>query len=850
MSSSRKLVYAIAAILSESTLQVAHADTAAGAGESDSLEEITVTAQQRSENMQDVPITIQAMTGETLTQLNVTTLDDFVKYLPNVTQQSSGPGQSAITMRGLSVGIGGSTAISSANSIFPNVAVYLDEQSASLPARNLDVYAADLERIEVLEGPQGTLFGSGAEAGVLRYITNKPKLDTTEGKVDAGYSYTAGGDPNSYVTAVLNLPLIADTLAVRAVIYDDHRGGYIHNVPSTFHRMSSDAGLVDSNGGVVPTNSAVINNADVVGGSPINPVSYEGLRVSALYQINNDWNALLVQSYQNMEADGVFYQQPFGSDGQVLGRDQVTLFNPSYNKDRFENTALTVNGRVGPLHLVYAGSYLVRNVEQLQDYTNYSRSVYSSYYQCTGLSFSSKVGNVNATCYSPSATTTDTEKNTHLSQEIRLSTPDDWRIRGIGGLFYEEYKIFHDNAVVNRTVATCSPSIDVNCFLNIGTPPGETDNFPGTRNDGTSFYVDFQRVIAQKAAFASMDVDIVPKVLTLTLGTRYYDFNESIAGGNVAGFGCFQYTPTTYFGQCLAEGGSNLNTQADNHSKYTGFRSRGNISWKVTDDALLYYTWSQGYRPGGFNRGSGEYVPDSSGVAQYIRPETYAPDTLTNNEVGFKTQWLDHRLQVNGTAYQEDWKDAQVQLFDPGVLGNTVFTTNGPDYRVRGVELQLTTRLPYGITISGSSAWNSGEQVNSPALINNNPLSAGFGKPIGIANVYGAEGTSLAASPPFEMNLRIREDFGLGDYRAFWQVGGFHTAHMYSSASKLQLFDQKGYTTYDLSVGVAKDSWAATFFAENLTNVNTSTYTSDGLDIETEVVTRPRIAGITLSYKF
>src|SRR5258705_12667751 len=117
-------------------------------------------------------------------------------------------------MRGLSVGptvIQGNGAVGD----YPNVAVYLDEQSVQVPGRNLDVYAADIERIEVLEGPQGTLFGAGAQAGVLRYITNKPKLDVTEGKVNAGYAYTSGGDNSSNVDATINLPLIPDTLAVR-----------------------------------------------------------------------------------------------------------------------------------------------------------------------------------------------------------------------------------------------------------------------------------------------------------------------------------------------------------------------------------------------------------------------------------------------------------------------------------------------------------------------------------------------------------------------------------------------------------------------------------------------------------
>src|SRR5580700_5800107 len=132
--------------------------------------------------------------------------------------------------------------ISAGTGTFPNVAIYLDDQSVQMPGRNLDIYAADLERIEVLEGPQGTLFGAGAQAGALRYITNKPKLDVTEGAVSAGYSYTAHGDPNSNVDATLNLPLIEDKLAIRGVVYSDNRGGYINNVPATFTRSATDLG--------------------------------------------------------------------------------------------------------------------------------------------------------------------------------------------------------------------------------------------------------------------------------------------------------------------------------------------------------------------------------------------------------------------------------------------------------------------------------------------------------------------------------------------------------------------------------------------------------------------------------
>src|SRR5438128_1558352 len=241
MKMNHKCAHAVAAILGTHAVAAAYAAVAdpsvpAEAGPSAAgIQEVVVTAQRRTENVQDVPIAMQAFTGEALQQLNVTSLDDLIRYLPNVATASAGPGQDQIFMTGLSAG---DVATQSGGSIngFPNVAIYLDEQSGQLPGRNLDVYAADLERIEVLEGPQGTLFGAGAQAGVIRYITNKPKLNTTDGDVSASYGTTAGGDPNTAVEGMLNLPLIQDTLAVRAVIYNDSRGGYINNIPATFAR--------------------------------------------------------------------------------------------------------------------------------------------------------------------------------------------------------------------------------------------------------------------------------------------------------------------------------------------------------------------------------------------------------------------------------------------------------------------------------------------------------------------------------------------------------------------------------------------------------------------------------------
>src|SRR5580692_3099912 len=200
MNSNPKLTYAIAAILSGSPVGLAFAVDATATdtdtNDTGGIQEIVVTAQRRSESLENVPITIQAVTGEQLKQLNVQTFDDLLKYTPNVTYSANGPGMGNIFMRGLSSGGSGNQS-QSTTSPFPNVALYLDDQSMQYPGRNNNVYIVDMERVEVLEGPQGTLFGGGAQAGAIRYITNKPKLNVTEGDANASWGTTAGGADNS-----------------------------------------------------------------------------------------------------------------------------------------------------------------------------------------------------------------------------------------------------------------------------------------------------------------------------------------------------------------------------------------------------------------------------------------------------------------------------------------------------------------------------------------------------------------------------------------------------------------------------------------------------------------------------
>ena len=873
MNSHHKCARAVALILGTHAAGAVYAaSTADQSGASTGgIQEVVVTAQRRAENAQDVPIAIQAFTGETLQQLNVTSFDDLVRYLPNVTAPSSGPGQAQIFMRGLSAG---SPATQSGGSItgFPNVAIYLDEQSGQLPGRNLDVYAADLERIEVLEGPQGTLFGAGAQAGVIRYITNKPKLNTTEGNVSASYGVTAGGDRNTALTAVLNLPVIDDTLAVRGVIYNDRRGGYINNVPGTFTRKASDLGIHYANfpDGCSPTGTPcqvppgaqAINNSALVANA-INPVTYQGVRVSALWDIRDEWSALLTQSYQDMDAQGVFYQMPKSSDGASLAPQSVTLFNDSFNKDRFENTALTINGRIGLLKAVYAGSYLVRNVETVQDYTNYARGIYADYYQCHG---AEPTHGLAATCFSPATTWNETERNTHQSHEIRLSTPDEWRLRGIAGAFWEDLRIDDQLNWLYKTLPPCTAAAPFGCLTDIGPAPGASVNNPAkVRGDNVAYFNDVKRGYSQRALFTSWDLDIIPKVLTFTVGTRYYHFDNEEKGANSASFFCYEAGPAP----CP---NSQTNIDAENlHTTFKGFKSRVNLTWHILPDVFTYYTWSQGFRPGAFNRNSACYLADTNGVNRYCSPLSYASDDLTNNEIGWKTELLGHRLQWNGAVYQEDWDNVQVSFFDPGVLGNVGFQANGPNYRIRGVETSLIAVLTEGLTAQAAASWNSSEQTNSPFLIANNrallanPATAGeFGKPIvDIQNPYGPPGSPSSNSPPFQFNVRLRYQWVMNAYNLFAQAGASHTAHSFTQSgsnpslsagenisTNLLRFENPAYTEYDASLGVGKDAWAVEFYGQNITNVISSVFTTTAQFALQETITRPRVLGVKLDYKF
>jgi iron complex outermembrane recepter protein len=874
----------------------------------EAVREVIVTADRRKENLQDVPITIQTFSGEQLRHLGVSTFNDLLQYTPNVTYSGNGPGTGNIFIRGLGfLGTGNQT--QSTQAPFPSVALYLDDQPMQFPARNIDLYMADLERIEILEGPQGTLFGGGAQAGAIRYLTNKPKLDTTTGEVSAGYGITAGGAANTALNAILNLPLLADTLAARAVIFSERQGGYIDNVASTISYQP---------GSVAASTGAKANNAALVA-SDTNPVTLQGIRLSLLWKLNDAWNLLLQQNYQDIDADGYFYAYPFDSNGTALQPYQIAAFTPAYTKDRYESTAWTLNGQIGPVSTVYSGSFMIRHIEGQQDYSNYLRSTLGSYYGCigTGAGFFNAVNfpgpppgglaGTKLTCYPPVGYWHDTVENQHQSHELRLSTDPQYRLRGIFGAFWEKFVIFDQMDFYYLRVPQCGPAgsptltaaLDGGpaCLSAVGPLPVAFANDPSLR-ENAAFGNDYQRGYKQLAAFGSVDFDIIPKLLTVTAGARHYHYSEFEDGSTF-------YSETT--SPLILNHPNGACTQATycgglvNLSQSEGSSvSRANLTWHIAPDVMAYYTYSQGFRPAAFNRYM--WIPGQAPIGftvapycgpassdprclpggslfglntrQYETPVGYKSDSLINNELGIKSEFLNHRVLLNASAYRMSWNDVQWTV---GSLSSLELTTNGPSYTINGGELQLVARATERLTLQASGSWNRSEQTNTPCLISvgvtpytpYNPTPAGqcitVIRGLPYTNPWGALGSSLPFSPAVQFNVRARYDWDAGVFRYVAMFGASHIASMHTAPENYPdgndpaqnpptttelRYTIPAYTTYEGSLGVDTDNWTVQITGNNLTNVYGPANISSAQFIKADIPLRPRVVMAQFTYRF
>ena len=879
MKSSWKLSTAIVAVtmLGAGAVPAFAQDTAAQTEKADdgSIADIVVTATRRDEALNKIPLAIQALSGDALSKLNVTNFDKLIEYLPNVRSASQGPGTSSIYIRGLSTDTPG-LQISGTAGAYPTVALYVNDAPASLVGRNLDLYAADLQRVEVLAGPQGTLFGASSMGGAVRYITNKPDLNEFKAGFTASYAFTKGGDESSAGNAFVNVPIVEGRVAVRAVIYTDKQGGYIDNVAGTYRMpfdghvgqagmlptgnpllvrraLQSCAGVVNCTGAgyAVPIRQEINNDQFVE--DNYNDASYTGGRIALAVKLTEDWSIDVMHARQSLDTDGVFSYEP------GVGDLKVTQFNPNTLEDKFNLTTLTLTGRLGMLDLIYSGSYLNHRAVQVADYASYSNiGLYLPYYECDrGVYYSQPITQGN-TCYTPSKSYKVDNKTKRWTHEFRVTTPAENRLRATAGLFYDTITL---KDVTNWSYLQSAAGFIYPRRAN----PIVNPNDPNVKPLQVGFFNDVIRKDRQFAIYGEASFDVVPDKLTITGGARYYDEKASMTGSSNTSFdgvsrGVYDPDTGTYSPgvnpQFYGISANLANTLAGlSPAKYSGVILKGNITYKFGEGSLAYATYSEGFRPGGFNR-----KPCNNATPACDALKQYAPDGVTNYEIGWKLSLLDRKLQFNAAAYQIDWKNIQMTVFDQNI-SNQTFTTNLTDARIRGIEGDVTWRTTSEFTINAAFSYNDSKLTKYRQA----------------ATVLSPIGSPLALSPKFQGNLRMRyETETSSGMRPYVQASIHHVGSSISSnidnvdirysgptvvyngvtvnsgdvVSPLPAsLKQAAYTTISAAIGVGRDNWSIEAYVDNLTNERPELYRF-GNDGEQRITTsRPLTAGVRVSYQ-
>lgn len=833
------------------------------------IEEVLVTATKRTESAQDIPVAVQALTTESLENRGVTTFSDYLVQLPGVTAGGSGPGQSTIYIRGIASTTPNLTTAGVAG-LAPNVAFYLDEHPLAQPGRNLDVYAADMSRIEVLSGPQGTLFGASSQAGTVRLITNKPDTLDSYGRFKAGVATTSGGEPSYNFEAMYNA-VISDRAAVRAVIYQDHKGGYIDNVAGSRDISESarfrTAGTVRDNGVPVSAiragfqagadlsnvNRAVANNDDLVA-EDINDTTYTGGRVAVSYDVSNDWNVLVSYAHQEIESDGVFFED------EELDDFEIQRFAEDSLEDTFDSVAWTLTGMIGELEAVYTGAYTKREADQIIDYTDYMFvGQYLPYYICDYSVVYPGAGGPVGNCGAPNLfvdSFTKTEVTTH---EFRISTDQSASIRATTGVFLSDLTLqeLNDFTYPGSTIVDGGLGWVDNYSFDTGY---RSDS--GAYPEGVIFRNDVERTDKQWGVFGEVTFDLSDS-LSFVLGARYYDVTVDMEGSANSSFcnrALFFSKDSNAFGTDIsdlynADGQYTLRNCSDPQTTYykdqidastpanvvaalnapdaaetSGTIFKATANWRPMEDQLYYVTVSEGFRPGLLNRPGG-----ASNGQGYTVPYALDTDEVTNIEFGMKTDFFDRSLRLNANLFMVEIERMQTTIFDPSIT-NLFFSDNAANAEVRGLEGEITW-VP--LEVSGlyvSSAFSFLDTEITDVLVPTNDV---------------IEGDSLAYAPEMQFTNTVRYEWGMFDnLTAHVQGQMLYSDEVYTDIITINRLKLDAWTMYGMTAGVSAEGWKAEMYVDNLTDERAQMAGNFYFDRARINYAKPRTVGLRVAFDF
>ena len=635
------------------------------------IEEVIVSAQKKSENLQNVPISVTTLSSDELDSLNIKDFADYVLQLPAASAVQRRPGQGQIFMRGISDGGNVNQSLQG-----PAVAIYLDESPVTMIGDNLDVHVYDIERVESLTGPQGTLYGAASQAGNLKIITKKPSSE-----FDSGFNLSAestrGGDGSTMVEGFVNIPL-SQNAALRFVGFNDRDGGFIDSVNDSITYPVS--GITRSNEVFVEDN--------------FNDAVKEGYRAALRVDLNENWQIDVNYMGQETSTNGVWDHNP-----DELGEYNVSRFYDDKTHDEWTRFSATVTGDLGFADLTFTTSSLERDFEVLSDYSHYAIDGFvEGYYTCYTYYF--------GPCVDPSIQFENDTHQEYDTTEIRLSSKEGEKLNWIIGAFQTENVTEYDS---QWHVPAINPAAAV---------PGSKDLY---------YQTDQVRAEDESAVFGEIYYQINDK-MELTLGHRKFDSETTLKGfvGTV-------WWPNYILGSTTRP--DNVNSLYDGSDSI----SKINLSYQVDNNSMIYITRSEGYRPGGANRTTqlgATYDADFLTSTEFGFKSISMDGRLRLNAAMYQMDWDDIQLgwfdssisllglvdnigKANSNGFEIDAKY---------ILSDTVSVALGyanneavlkEDYVLRGVveakdgqDLPFTPDTKYNVTINVDTGENSSLQFN------------------------------------------------------------------------------------------------------------------------------------------
>ncbi|MDB6164836.1 MAG: TonB-dependent receptor [Xanthomonadaceae bacterium] len=733
--------------------------------ESRTLDTITVTSQKRVENLQKVPISVQVLGEQKLKQQDVLSFSDYAKLLPSLSYGTvgggvfSGPGFAQVYMRGVASGGDGNHSGSQ-----PSVGMYLDEQPITTIEGSLDIHIYDVQRIEALAGPQGTLYGASSEAGTVRIITNKPDKSA----FSAGYAVEANaiqdGGTGHVFEGFLNAPMSPST-AIRLVGWQKHDAGYVDNVFGTR---------------TFPTSGITIDNADRATDN-YNWANTTGARAALKIDLNDSWSITPQIIEQHQDANGSSGYDP------SIGDLEVTHFYPEHSDDRWTQAALTVEGKIGNFDLVYAYSHLNRRVDSHADYSDYGY-----WYDQPDFGYGAYFVDDSGAFINPSQHIDAKDGYTKTSHELRLTSPKENRLRVVAGLFWQRQgHDIYQRYLVDNLASTL-----------------EVTGYPDT-----IWLTAQQRQDRDEAAFGEVSFDITPK-LTATGGMRFFRSENSLEG--FFGFGP-GYSGTTGEAACFSPDHFHdapcVNLDKSTHE--TGSLGRANLTWRIDDNKMIYGTWSEGYRPGGINRRGTlpPYKADFLTNYEFGWKTSWADNRLSWNGAVFQEDWKDFQfsyLGQNGLTEIHNAGQARIRGLETDIRWaatyNLAITAAAAFYDSKLTENYCGWLRPDG---------NSETVCPAGTLDPNGDVVEGPQAPAG---------ARLPVTARSKGNITARYSFDLWGGDAYGQLTeiyqGDRRTDLRTSEDQL-LGDLPAYTLTDLSAGFKKGNWAVDFFLKNAFNKRT-----------------------------